>query len=77
MPSPKSDVEALFLTSDQICDRYSLTRAQLRQITARWDSPPFIVLGLRIVRYDAAEFDRWFRSHTVGTSKVLEPADTS
>jgi hypothetical protein len=66
MANPKPDAEPLFLTAEAICARYSLTLATLKRWTNTFAGPAHIAISPRIIRYDLAAFDAWFRSHAVG-----------
>jgi hypothetical protein len=55
--NPTSEVEPTFLTADQICQKYSLTKHCLRRWTTSFNSPAFVSISPRIVRHDAKEFD--------------------
>jgi predicted DNA-binding transcriptional regulator AlpA len=64
MIDPTAAIEPVFLTARQICQKYNLTRSTLTRWTTSFNSPSVVLISPRILRYDAVEFDRWFRSHS-------------
>lgn len=72
MANPKPAAEPSYLTAEMICQRYSLTLPTLRRWTNSFTGPAFVEISPRIIRYDAAAFDVWFRSHAVGPARETE-----
>ena len=63
------------LTTREAAARCGLSASYLHKSRVRGDGPPFLKVGRRAVRYDAAKLDTWLTAHERrSTSERLRPA---
>lgn len=57
--------ETRLITAEEAADRLGMTRNALDVLRHRGGGPPYIKVGLRAVRYDPADIDRWITAQKI------------